>query len=148
MRSRESKEDGWKTTWCLMANIIACAVVVLLGTYVAEQYYIEYNDEALFRDTEAMKNRPNAPGSAAALLEKYGKKCWMDKHPLGYTDAVILRKKPYEPYIYTKKQRLIDRALKQAVDKKDQGLDRVLMFCTDDIIKPKPKGAPEIKLSF
>jgi len=141
MRSRES-------TWRLMANIIACAAVVFFGTYVAKQQYVEYNDPALFRDTEVMKNRPTAPGSAAALLEKHEHHCWMDKHPLGYTDAVVLRKKPYEPYIYTKKQRLIDRALKQAVDKKDQGLDRVLMFCTDDIIKPKPKGAPEIKLSF
>lgn len=147
MNSR-GKKDDWKTTFHLLVDVTVCAAIILFGVYIANQQYVKYDDKSLFADTAVMDIRPNAPGSAAALLEKHGHHCWTDEHSLGDTDAVILRKKPNSPYIYTKKPILIDRAIKQGAYKMNQGLDGVLAFCTDKITKPRAKKVPGIKLSF
>lgn len=143
------KIENWKGVFMHTRSFVVLCMIVIGGCHIANQYYVKYDYPSGPEETDVliMKIRPNAPGSYAALLEKYGDHCWTDDHPLGQTDAVIVRIDPYDPYIHTRKPRLIARAIDQAVHKKDRNIDQVLAFCTDKITQPR-ESTPNINLSF
>lgn len=86
--------------------------------------------EEVTNEAETMDVRPNAPGSPAAMLEKHDATCWVEKQK-GPTTGAIIRIKPNGPVIRTHKRHLVDRALRQVIDKTDEGLDGVFAFCTN-----------------
>lgn len=142
-----TKKEKTMGFFIVLRNQVTSLLLALGAFYALGAGWTEYNVPKGEEERLVMEIRPNAPGSAAALLEKHEHHCWMDNHPLGHVDSVVLRDDPYDPYIHTRKPRLIDRALDQATKDKDRNLDRILMFCTDKITKSK-KTQPNVKLAF
>jgi len=115
-----------------LANLLSWAVVGVLGSLVAHAYYtdLEGIDPGDTSAERVMATRPDAPGSDHALWAQHEEKCWRYEAE-GPATGAILRIRPNDPFVYTTKPRLVDRAIDQAVNKHDRGLDRVLAFCTD-----------------
>jgi hypothetical protein len=114
--------------------INACGLLMLLGmaSFVGSKVYVEYEDHTPDREAAVMDTRPNAPGTDRAVWETHKAKCWRYKAK-GQATGAILRINPNDPFVYTRKQPLVERALDQAINHTDRGLDRVLAFCTDTI---------------
>lgn len=143
-----TKKEKVAGFFILLRGQVASLLLALGAFYALGGQWTEYNVPKGQEEQLTMDIRPNAPGSAAALLEKHEHHCWMDKNPLGHVDSAIVRIDPYDPYIHTRKPRLIDRALDQATKDKDRNLDRILAFCTDKITKPRKSESSSIKLAF
>lgn len=111
-----------------------CTAMVVLGalTYVGTMYYTDL--EGRDRPEQVMDTRPDAPGTEHAIWEKHQAKCWRFD-PKGQTDAALIRIHPNDRFIYTRDAALIERAIDQAVHDNPRGLDRILAFCTDKVIR-------------
>jgi len=117
-----------KIAQLFLAHLLTWAVVGILGSYVANAYYTDL--EGVDHPDQVMATRPDAPGTDRALWTQYEDKCWRYE-ARGEATGAILRVDPNDPFVYTTKPRLVQRAIDQAVNKHDRGLDRVLAFCTD-----------------
>lgn len=111
-----------------------CTAMIVLGalTYVGTMYYTDL--EGRDRPEQVMDTRPDAPGTEHAIWEKHQAKCWRFD-PKGQTDAALIRIHPNDRFIYTRDAALIERAIDQAVNDNPRGLDRILAFCTDKVIR-------------
>lgn len=133
-----TKTHTWNEAAEMVAQFLiirALVLMVVLGTaaYCAALYHVDI--DGVDRPEQVMDIRPDAPGSATAILAEHEEKCWTTHDAKGETTAVIVRIDPNDPYVYTTKPRLIDRAIDQAVNDTDRGLDRVLAFCTNHITR-------------
>lgn len=104
-------------------------VMIALGTaaYCAALYYTDL--AGIDRAGQVMETRPNAEGSFAAVWSEHEDECWTDGHAKGPATAVIVQRTPTSPVVYTAKPRLVERAVDQAANGADRGLDRVFAFC-------------------
>lgn len=112
------------------ARFVTAGIVAVLASMVASLYYVDI--EGLDTPDQVMATRPNAPGSARALLAEHGDHCWTDDHPKGTVTGVILRRHPNDPFEYLPYNHpLYIPALEQALQDRPRGIDAVLAFCTD-----------------
>ena len=112
------------------ARFVTAGIVAVLGSMVASLYYVDL--AGIETPEQVMSMRPDAPGSAAALLAEHSDHCWTGSKPKGTVTGVILREHPNDPYEYLPYTHpLYIPALEQVVQDKPRGIDAVLAFCSD-----------------
>jgi hypothetical protein len=116
------------------ARFVSAGIVAVLLSMVASLYYVDI--KGVESPSEVMRDRPNAPGSAAAVLASHSDRCWTTDRPKGVTTGALIRVHPNDPFIYVssvehKRGRLFIHALEQQFEGKERGIDTVLAFCTD-----------------
>lgn len=111
-----------------------CTAMIVLGalTYVGAMHYTDL--KGVDSPEQVMDTRPDVPGTERVIWEKHQAKCWRFD-PKGQTDAALIRIHPNDRFIYTRDAALIERAIDQAVNDNPRGLDRILAFCTDKVIR-------------
>lgn len=115
------------------SRFVSAGIVGVLVSMVASLYYVDL--AGLQTPDQVMSMRPDAPGSAKALLAEHPE-CRVDGKISGPVSAVIARQGPNDPYLYASSVRhtheaLFIHALEQAIQGKDRGLDAVLALCPD-----------------
>lgn len=118
----------------LAARFVTAGIVAVLGSMVASHYYVDI--AGVEEPSEVMRDRPNAPGSAAAILASHSDHCWTGGDPKGVLTGALVRVRPNDPYLYVssterKHGRLFIHALEQTFQGKERGIDTVLAFCTE-----------------
>lgn len=115
------------------ARFVTIGIVAVLGSLVASLYYTDL--KGIDFSEQVMATRPNAPGSAKAILAEHGDHCWTDGKPRGVVTGALVRSHPNDSFLYVTNSRAdtptLIRALEQALEGKERGLDTVLAFCTD-----------------
>lgn len=113
----------------LAARFVTAGIVGVLASMVASLYYVDL--QGVEDPSEVMESRPNAAGSAAAVLASHSDHC--GHHPKGPITGVIMRSAPNAPVRYIDyRHRLYVPALEKALqDKHRPQVDAVYAFCTD-----------------
>lgn len=114
----------------LIVRFLAAMIGLGTASWIGSMYYTDL--EGVSRPDQVMDARPDAPGTEDVMWKKHEAKCWRFE-PKGQVDAVIIRVRPNDPFVYTTKPRLMERAIDQATKDTNRGLDRILAFCTNHI---------------
>lgn len=111
---------------------IAALLLAIGCFYALSAEWTEYNLPEGEEEVIVMENRPNAEGSAYALLEKH-KNCYPFDIKKRFENAVligtIMRWHPNNAYFYTENWKLTVKAVEQAVQGIDRNIDGVAAFC-------------------
>lgn len=123
----------------VLARFVSLGIVGVLASLVASLYYVSISGPEAA--SEVMRHRPDAPGSAAAILASHSDHCWTTRAPANaVVTGALLREHPNDPYRYVSsvhrphQHRLFVHALEQAIEGKPRGIDAILAFCGD----PRP----------
>ena len=127
-----TKKELWQGFFTVLKNQLTALLLALGAFYALGAGWTEYNAPDGQEDILVMQIRPNAEGSAYALLEKH-KNCYPFDIKKRFEKAVligtIMRWNPNDAYFYTEDWDLTVKAVEQAVQGIDRNIDGVAAFC-------------------